>query len=60
MKEYLVVYRLNGVQDNYFVTVSQTDLPFNEIRFSIINTLKSNLSISSNDKLEIIDIQEYK
>jgi hypothetical protein len=60
MKEYLVVYRLNGVQDNYFVTVSQTDLPFREIRFSIISTLKTNLSIKPDDKLEIIDIQEYK
>jgi hypothetical protein len=60
MKKYLVVYRLNEVQNNYFITVSQTDLPFSEIRFSIISTLKTYLSIKSDDKLEIIDIQEYK
>jgi len=60
MIEYIITYKLNGVKDNHFVKVSQTNLPFSEIRFSIIETLKSNLSITSKDKLEIIDIQVYK
>jgi hypothetical protein len=60
MIEYIITYKLNGVRDNHFVTVSQNNLPFSEIKLSIVKTLKSDLSITSNDKLEIIDIQEYK
>lgn len=60
MKEYKVIYKINGVQDIYYVTVSPTNLPFSEIRFSIINELKAYLKMQTTDKLEIVDIQENK
>lgn len=59
MKTYQVTYRLNGKIDTHFVSVGMIDLEFEELQFSIIHRLRSDLLIKLNDNLEIINIQEY-
>lgn len=60
MKEYAVNYKLNGVSDTYYVTVSEVNLPYSEIKPTIISELKKYLRLNVNDKLEIISINPNK
>ncbi len=58
MPEYQVIYKLNGVRSEFYVTV-ETKLPLNEIRFSIVKQLKLFLKLTANDTFKIINIKLY-
>ena len=58
MKEYAVDYRLNGVNGTYFVSVSNTKLPFFLIRSSIVRQVKVHLQIKHGDIFKVINIRE--
>jgi hypothetical protein len=58
MKEYAIYYRLNGETDYHYVSVSSVNLPFEEIKASIIHEVKKDLQIGHDDDFKIISIQE--
>lgn len=61
MKEYQVIYKLNGRQGKHFVIVwPKVNLSFGELRPSIFRQLKKDINCSPSDKLKIISIREVE
>jgi len=46
--------------DTHFVSVGKTNLEYEELQFSMIHRLRSDLLIKLNGNLEIRNIQEHK